>query len=146
MGNRLVKIFEGGVIGAVLWVAAMAGAPRVIQAQEERRLPLMVERLHTVRAAIGHYEADHGGLRPGQTEAGGAVTAEGFAGALAGERKDGSGPYLARLPENPFIAEQAERRNLVIAGGEKDGARSAWRFDPVTGWFGAGDSEFHKAY
>lgn len=138
-----VKVFEGGVIGAILWAAAMAAAPRVSQAQEEQRLPLLIDRLHETRTAISLYRTDHEGLWPGQAQAGEAVSGEAFAAALTGMRKDGSGLYLERIPENPFVRERS-RRDAVVTGADTRAA--GWRFDAATGRFVAWDSAFHAQY
>ena len=37
MGHSWVKIFEGGVIGAILWAVALVAAPQLSQAQEDKQ-------------------------------------------------------------------------------------------------------------
>ena len=148
MGPSWVKIFEGSVIGAILWAVAMAGAPQLSQAREESRLPTLVDRLQTLRTAVAQYHAEHKGLWPGQTRPGGAVTAEAFTQALLGERVDGGGRYLAAIPDNPFMNNLKLRHTIRIATAEDESLikRTAWRFCSLTGELTAGDSGFHAAY
>jgi hypothetical protein len=147
MGKTWIKLFEGAAAAMILWAAAMGTGPRISQARQEQRLPLMVERLHEVRTAIAHFKADHGGLLPGQRQAGETITAEAFAAALRGLRNDGGGPYLRQIPANPFIADKERCTAVAIVQetGETRG-QTAWRFCPATGRFTAGDSEFHASY
>ena len=118
MTSSLVRIFEGSMVGLILLTILAAVTPRVSQAQSERRISLLVDRLQHVRSRISVYQAEHDGMMPGLMDDGRTITAESFITALACQDKQGNGPYLDELPANPFAETDANRTLTIVYDAE----------------------------
>jgi type II secretory pathway pseudopilin PulG len=148
MTSPVIRAFEGSMIGLILLSVATAVTPRVSQAQEEKRISLLAERLHQVRASIAVYQAEHEGALPGLT-ADGQVSAEAFTAALTSRDQLGRGPYLKEIPLNPFADSDTAGEVTVVSdlGARPDGKEcTGWWFNAATGHFTACDSTFHAAF
>lgn len=148
MNSPWIRVFEGSMIGLILLSVATAVTPRVAQAQEEKRISLLADRLQRVRSCLAVYQAEHNGQMPGLA-ADGQASEEAFAAALTGQDELGRGPYLKELPVNPFVdSESADRVTVVfdpeaLPGGQEG---TGWWFNAATGHFAACDSKYHSAY
>jgi len=120
------------IITVILGTVAINVAPRFTQAGPEYRICKLIDGLQEMRSQLDLYSAQHkGGLPPTDSF-------EGFRTAMT--KKIGQyGPYIRKIPENPF-------NNLVMVrfDGEPAGSGMAgWRLDTKTGLFQADDSVEH---
>lgn len=147
---KTLTLYDGCILMVLIGVAAAVLTPGITQATEEKKLSDMVDRLQIIRSQIMLYQAHNNGLLPGQRAVGDSVTSDAFAHAMKQQRPDGSGPYLDRIFENPFMVNPDGRStvtcvnsaNAMPTGSEGTG----WWFNAATGEFFACDSEFHTKY
>ncbi len=148
MTSPFIRAFEGSMIGLILLSVATAVTPRVSQAQEEKRVSQLADRLQRVRACIAVYQAEHDGQMPGLT-ADGQVSAEAFVADLTSRDQQGRGPYLKEIPLNPFADSDTANEVTVVSDPDArpDGREcTGWWFNAATGHFTACDSTFHAAF
>jgi len=120
------------IIAAVLGVVAMRVVPQFTEANPESKICKLIDRLHKTRAQLDLYRAWHGGCLP---------DVDSFAGFQTAMTKKTArqGPYLKRIPTNPF-----NNSNTVRFDGEPAGAGVAgWRLDTEAGVFQADDNAAH---
>ena len=142
MGKCGIRIFETGVIFLMGLPLALGIGPRVVKAQEEHQISILVDQLAKVRSQVALYQAEHDGLMPGQFAYGEDVTAEGFIKAI---EEDGSGFF----PANPFMKDVMAKTLCCVndidakpTGNEA----AAWWFNAATGRFAACNSHYHAQY
>ena len=115
------------IIAVVLGVAARMIAPQFTEASiEEAKVSELVDGLEAMRAQLDLYRAQHGDCLP---------PANSFASfETAMTTKAGKyGPYVKKIPTNPF-----NDLNTVRFDGEPAGAgKAGWRLDMKTGLFQA---------
>jgi len=118
-------------IAIVLGTVAMTVAPRLIEASAESKTCDLIDGLQEMRAQLDLYRAQHEGHLP-TTDSFGSFKA-------AMTTKIGRyGPYLKRIPTNPFNS-----LNTVRFDGEPAGAGIAgWRLDTKTGLFQADNAGY----
>lgn len=150
MTSRLVRIFEGGMILLILLSVAVAVTPRISQAQAEKRVSLLVDRLQRIRSRIAVYQVDHDGAVPGLTDDGQLVSPDDFLIALTNEDGQSLEPYLDQIPANPFVDDEESRRSVTVvndpAARPTGQEGTGWWFNAATGRFAACDSLYHAAY
>lgn len=137
-----ISIPEIMIVTLVLCIIGAVVAPAFTKAQAEGRISDLTDRLQVMRAQIELYSVQHDGLMPGQYRAGGDLTESDFIEALT-ESDDELGPYLNKIPENPFNG-----LNTVTIGTRDNGkvTGAGWFLNIVTGQFRADDSKTHSAY
>jgi len=119
------------IIGAVLGLFAMKVVPRVAEANPESRICELIDGLEQMRAQLDLYRAQHSGYFPDSSF-------EVFESAMT-TKVGRYGPYVSRIPVNPF-----NNLNTVRFDGEPAGAGIAgWRLDTENGLFQADDSTAH---
>ena len=102
----------------------------------------MVSSLGTVRQQLELYKVQHEGLLPGQKVASGQISQADFKEALT--KTDGVyGPYLKKIPRNPFNGLDSVRIGTVQLG---SATGAGWYFNSSTGGFRADDLGYHRAY
>ena len=147
---KKLSVWDGCVLALIIAAGAAIFTPGVTQAVQEKKLSDMVDCLQVIRSQIMLYKAHHNGLLPGQQAAGDSVTSEGFIRAMAQRMPDGSGPYLRRVFDNPYVADPVQRNAITCVNGpdaRPTGSEgTAWWFNAATGDFSACDSEFHTNY
>ena len=120
------------IIAVVLGVVAMRAVPRFTEAGPESRVGELIDGVQKMRIQLDLYRAQHCGSLP---------DVDSFAVfQTAMTTKVGRyGPYVKRIPTNPF-----NNLNTVRFNGEPAGAGIAgWRLDTETGLFQADDSAVH---
>ena len=120
------------IIAVVLGVVAMRAVPRFTEASPESRVGELIDGVQKMRIQLDLYRAQHCGSLP---------DVDSFAVfQTAMTTKVGRyGPYVRRIPANPF-----NNLNTVRFDGEPAGAGIAgWRLDTETGLFQADDSAAH---
>jgi hypothetical protein len=120
------------IIAAVLVVVALRTVPWYTEASSESRVGELIEGVQKMRIKLDLYRVQHCGSLP---------DADSFAAfETAMTTKVGrSGPYVSKIPANPF-----NNLNTVRFDGEPAGAGIAgWRLDTETGLFQADDSVLH---
>ena len=147
-GFTLVEIL---IVVVILGILAAIVIPQFTEASGEAKLSSLCTDLQSVRSQIELYKIQHNDALPGEdnTALGGTHTgASGFLNGLIGYTNiDGIvqpgpganvyGPYLQKLPTNPFNNFNTVRIDGAAAGANTDG----WRFDSTSGQVQADDSE-----
>jgi type II secretory pathway pseudopilin PulG len=123
------------VIAIVLGVAGRMIAPQFTEASnEEAKVSELVDGLETMRAQLDLYRAQHGDILP-PTD-----SFASFEAAMTTKSRQ-YGPYVKRIPTNPFNGLKTVRFDGEPAGAGKAG----WRFDTKTGLFQADNDAAHAA-
>ena len=143
-GFTLVEIL---IVVVILGILAAIVIPQFTEASTEAKTSSLCTDLQTVRSQIELYKIQHNDNLPGV--ANGTHTAgAGFDGSMTaktdiyGEAGSDYGPYLQKIPTNPFNDLNTVRLGGAAAGANTDG----WRFDTTSGAFQADDSAAHAAY
>jgi len=113
-------------IAVVLSVVAMTVGPKFTKAGTESRISDLIDGLEKMRVQLDLYRAQHNESLPPSDSFGSFETA-------MTKKVDKYGPYVKRIPVNPF-----NNLNTVRFDGEPAGAgKAGWRFDTETGSFQA---------
>ncbi len=140
--RNAVTIPEFFIVFLIIVIIAAINAPRFSQAKSDRDLSGLVKGLEKVRQQIELYKVQHDGLLPGQSSKGQEVNEKDFVDALTSS--DGVyGPYLKKMPRNPFNGLRSVRIGSVTIG---SACGAGWFFNCESGDFRADDLEFHRAY
>lgn len=142
-GFALIEVLLVIVVIAILWLIVI---PRLLEAGRKAKEARMKGALHDLRNAIQQFEADCGDY-PSSLEdlmaPKGSCPPDGGNG-IAIDPKTYKGPYIDRIPENPFFDEKAtkEPEEQVDLGG--------WRYNRKTGdlhsWATATALDGHTTY
>jgi general secretion pathway protein G len=116
----------------VLGIVSMKAAPRFTQARQDFRIGRLTDGLQQMRFQLDLYKAQHEGNLP-PTD-----SFESFNAGLT-TRVGQYGPYIRKIPVNPFNNLSTVRFNGPPAGSGSAG----WRLDTKTGLFQADDSTIH---
>lgn len=161
-GFTLVEIL---IVVVILGILAAIVIPQFTQASTEAKTNSLCSNLQTLRSQIELFKVQHNDVPPGNIVAAGVVGADITAFAdqmmyctdIDGVVKTGVnakvrdttykfGPYLERIPDNPFT-----QSNLVADWDTGAATTDGWAFRPATGEIKAapdttGDSAEHVAY
>lgn len=134
-GFTLIEIL---IVMTILGVLAATVVPKFSSAALDSRTSVLRQDLQAVRGQIGLYRHHHNEALPAAM----GETGEDFARRMTtrtdrnGEEGTEFGPYMQRIPINPFTSTRTVR-----VGGMPAGANThAWRFDPETGWLQSDDN------
>jgi len=152
MKNNGVSFVEMLLVVIVLGIVASITIPQYSAAGEDAKISHLRYNLQNIRWQIQLYKNQHNGMLP---------TANGLSfidamtkctyagGSIAKEQKTRPGvfgPYLNRVPKNPFITDESAA-SIIKCGPqtpEADGS-SGWFFNTTTGAFNANDNTTHSA-
>jgi general secretion pathway protein G len=145
-GFTLVEIL---IVVVILGILAAIVIPQFTEASTEAKTSSLCTDLQTVRSQIELYKIQHNDALPG------AVTGVDFesamtkytdqTGALATTQEPGDGvygPYLQKIPSNPFITDSDTADSDAVDEGTDSpgGGTTGWYFNTTTGAFNANDS------
>jgi general secretion pathway protein G len=139
-GFTLVEIL---IVVVILGILAAIVIPQFTEASTEAKVSRLASDLQTMRSQIELYKIQHSDALPGtvadvdfEAAMTGYTTATGAAADAPG---DGVyGPYLQKVPTNPFVTENG---NVVGAADAND---CGWNYDSTTGTIHAADAD-HQA-
>ena len=118
----------------VLGLVGMTVFPKFIEANGESRTGELIDGLQTVRAQLALYRVQHEDRYPPTH------SFEDFKSAMT-TRVGQSGPYVRKIPVNPYNG-----LDTIRFDGEPAGANQAgWRFDTKTGLFQADNNAAYAA-
>lgn len=122
------------VMAVILGVVSRTIAPQFSEASTEAKISQLVDGLEQMRAQLDLYRVQHNDCLPP------ADSFESFKTAMT--KKAGQyGPYIKKIPTNPF-----NDLNTVRFDGEPAGANKAgWRFDTESGLFQADNDAGYAA-
>ena len=122
------------VMAVILGLVARTIAPRFTEASAETKVSKLIDGLEVMRAQLDLYRVQHGDCLPP------ADSFESFEAAMT--KKAGQyGPYIKKIPTNPF-----NDLNTVRFDGEPAGANKAgWRLDTESGLFQADNEAAYAA-
>lgn len=140
MGKRGFTLVEILIVVVILSVLAAIVIPEFSGASTEAKDASLASDLRTIRSQIELYKVQHNEALPG---AGGATFEQAMTGKtdIGGDVGADYGPYMNKVPENPFNDLATVREDGVAAGANTHG----WRFDTTTGEFQADDSVANAA-
>jgi hypothetical protein len=128
------SLIEVITIAAVLTAGSVTVAPRFTKASQASMTDELIDGLQRMRCQLALYRVQHGDRLP-PTD-----SLEGFETAMT-TTEGAHGPYIKRIPVNPY-----NRLNTVRFDGEPAGANKAgWRFDTKTGSFRADNNACYAA-
>lgn len=144
-GFTLVEIL---IVVVILGILAAIVVPQFTEASEEAKESRLLQDLQSVRSQIELYKIQHTGAFPGT------VAGVSFAAAMTGytdttgavQAGPGAGvygPYLQKIPSNPFVgvADANAVEEGVVAPG---GGNAGWNYNTSTAAFHA-DDDAHAA-
>ncbi len=123
--NRL-SFIEVMIIAVVLAVGSMRIAPEFIEAREGSKTGKLIDGLQKMRSQLALYCVQHGNNFPPTN------SMESFERAMT-TRISNNGPYIKKIPVNPYNGLDTVRFDGEPAGAGKAG----WRVDTKTGLFQA---------
>ena len=132
--NRL-SFIEVMIIAVVLAVGSMRIVPEFIEAREESKTSKLIDGLQMMRAQLALYCVQHGNNRPPT------YSMESFERAMT-TRIYNNGPYIKKIPVNPYNGLDTVRFDGEPAGAGKAG----WRFDTKAGLFHADNSAAYAVF
>jgi general secretion pathway protein G len=138
-GFTLVEIL---IVVVILGILAAIVIPQFTDASTEAKTSSLCSDLQTMRSQIELYKIQHNDQLPGS----GTAT---FVQAMTGQTDQAGaigtdfGPYLQKIPSNPFAATAVQ--NVVLEGEDTaaEDATGGWYFETDTGKFNACDSADH---
>ncbi|MHC4207089.1 MAG: type II secretion system protein [Planctomycetota bacterium] len=146
-GFTLVEIL---IVVVILGILAAIVIPQFTEASTEAKTSRLVTDLQSVRSQIELYKIQHNDNLPGTVagvtfeEAMTAYTLNDGTMAAVQEPADGVyGPYMTKIPSNPFIPvlDDANDVTPAAAGSAPGDDSSGWFFNTTTGVFQANDNE-----
>ncbi len=147
--KRRFTTMEVCIVLIILAIMAAISVPRLSHASSEARLSKMIANLQKIRSNIVLYKIQHDNLLPGQKTACGDITEADFIIAMTTKGADGLGPYLKKMPVNPFMDGEAAEGITCVNDAEAcpEGTESTgWWLNVATGEFRACDCAFHGVY
>ena len=124
--QRLFSNFEILVVAVILCAAGIKVLPQLTEASNESKISTLVDGLEIMRAQLDLYRIEHENRLPV------CDSFEDFESALT-TGIDGRGPYLRKMPMNPF-----NNLNTVRFDGEPAGSgKAGWRLNTKAGVFQA---------
>jgi general secretion pathway protein G len=135
-GFTLVEIL---IVVVILGILAAIVIPQFTDASTEAKTSSLASDLQTVRSQIELYKIQHNDALPG---AGTASWVQAMTGQtdVAGAVGTDYGPYLQKVPTNPF-----NDSDVVTEDGTLGDGSGGWEFNTTTGAFHADDSAAHAA-
>ena len=140
-GFSLVEIL---IVVVILGIIAAIVVPKFMNASTEAKASNLHSNLQRVCSQIELYKIQHNGQLP----AAASETSIDFQRRMTtqtdinGDAGNDYGPYIQKIPTNPFNNLSAIRIDGTAAGANTDG----WRFDTTTGAFQADDSAANAAF
>jgi len=122
------------IMAVILGIVARTIEPQLSEASVEAKVCDLVDGLETMRAQLDLYRAHHKGCFP-------PTDSFAFFESFMTRKIGNYGPYVKKIPVNPF-----NNLNTVRFDGEPAGAgKAGWRLDTKTGQFQADNSAAHTA-
>ena len=139
-GFTLVEIL---IVVVILGILAAIVIPQFTDASTQAKENSLCADLQTVRSQIQLYKIQHTDALPGAGSATFEEAMIGFTDVDGAVATTGTlyGPYLQKLPTNPF-----DNSDAVTEGTGTPGSGVGWYFNTSTGNFYANDSNVHAAY
>ena len=139
-GFTLVEIL---IVVVILGILAAIIVPMFSNASRESKLSAIQSDLQKVRGQIELYKFHHTDQLPVLSGESSSDFEQRMTSKTDGDGNAGSdyGPYLNKIPKNPFNDSNSVRIDGAEAGANSDG----WRIDTSTGFFQADDSAEHAA-
>ena len=135
------RFMEFVIFAMVIGIMAAVVVPQFSSAKPDGQTAALRSHLATIRAQLRWYQEQHEGQWPSGADCAAQMTSATDVGGLvlADAKAEGRcGPYLQRIPANPFTG---GRRIGCGAVGTSD-----WYYDPLTGEFRANDSLANTQY
>jgi len=147
-GFTLVEIL---IVVVILGILAAIVIPQFTQASTEAKTNSLCSDLQTLRSQIELYKVQHNDAVPSAEDFNSVMIyctdINGDTATPASKTRAGDfefGPYLERIPENPFSNESSV--GAVASQADAGGGDNGWDYVEASGEIYAGDSTEHAAY
>jgi len=136
-GKYGFALLQISIVGVFLGTVASVFAPSLAAVRAGSKEAQFISDLQTIRSQVELYRIQHGQLPP-------TTDIAAFKTAMTQRGEDGYGPYLQRIPANPFSGDSTVRfeHGASTAGSGKAG----WVLNETSGHFQADDSAKHAAF
>lgn len=135
--TRAFSLVELVIVVVIMGIIGAIAIPRFSRAGEGARMNALIADLSLLQSAVDRYTTEHGGLSPGH-DAPGVASGDGdeLIERLLETSDDAGnvdeagylGPYLRKMPPNPYNGLSTVR----IGGGAAGANTHGWRFDPAS--------------
>ena len=139
-GFTLVEIL---IVVVILGILAAIVIPQFTEASTEAKTSSLCTDLQTVRSQIELYKIQHNDNLPGAGTASFEVAMTGQTN-QAGAAGTDYGPYLQKIPSNPFVSGD-DANDVTVGTATAPTGSDGWYFNSSTGAFNANDSAAHWA-
>ncbi len=138
-GFTLVEIL---IVVVILGILAAIVIPQFTDASTEARESSLMSDLQTMRSQIELYKIQHSDALPGAASASFELCMTGQTDIL-GVAGIGYGPYLQKIPTNPFN----DSNDVAVTGSLGSDTTKGWFFNIISGAFNANDANAtHRGY
>jgi len=136
-GLTMVEIL---IVVVILGLIAAVVIPQFTEASRDAKISTLAAGLQTMRSQLELYKIHHKDILPGQMVLGGDITPANFITALTTEGADGYGPYIKKIPSNPFVRPGVADDSITFVN---DATVSCPGDDSSAWWINAATGEFH---
>ncbi|MGA2915090.1 MAG: prepilin-type N-terminal cleavage/methylation domain-containing protein [Sedimentisphaerales bacterium] len=149
-GFTLVEIL---IVVVILGILAAIVIPQFSSASEDAKLSTLLSDLQTVRSQLQLYKLQHKGVFTAITSSATFITQmtsytddSGVVATTQAPAAGVYGPYLQKMPKNPFnTTDTSDNVTVVTTGSPAVSTTIGWWFNSTTGTFNAIDSAEHMA-
>ena len=144
MKKNAFTLVEILIVVVILGILATIVIPKFSEASSEAKTSSLTKNLQNIRASIQYYKVQHNDSLPGSSSGVSFVEAllnpTNMAGEIvANSAIEAKGPYLNKIPQNPFNNLDTVELNGTLGNGSH-----GWNFNTTTGAFYADDSNEHS--
>ncbi len=139
--NNGFTLIEVLIVVIIVGIIAAIVIPHLSSGSEDAKLSSLVSDLRAIRSQIELYKMHHNSTLPGSYNGvtfvqalTGYTTVSGALAAVQAPAKGVYGPYLLKIPPNPF-----DNISTVHANIDEPDSSGGWHFNTITGKFSAND-------